>query len=350
MRGAPAGASAAPASASGSSRFSLRNRTTGGATPSPSRCSASVARAGSAIAVRQAHQPRRLARASSAACASRPPSTSIRNCRLDPPPGVRRQPARPSKRTSRAATLHAAGAVGPGAADRARRRGARRSPAPAPRRVAMRATAPPAQRARSAPRSRQRCGIGLEAVGERERWRAAPGSRHQIQSRGERRSRAAAARRSAGETPIDGGACGDEPRRDDAGRRRGRDEEQPRPRLRQELAGVDRQRAEAVAAGLQRRSERGEIGAAARGQQAADVFQHDQSRRAAARPPSACISRQNGQNAPDRRPSSPAPAPASERSWQGNEAQARSARPGGRAPRARRRPRRASPSAPKFSA
>ena len=44
------------------------------------------------------------------------PETTIRNWRLEPPPGVRRQPARPSKRAS-AWTAYATGAVRPGAAE-----------------------------------------------------------------------------------------------------------------------------------------------------------------------------------------------------------------------------------------
>ena len=107
-----------------------------------------------------------------------------------------------------------------------------------------------------------------------------------------------------------------------------RDDHAANPRLRDVGGRVDLQRAEAVASAGERRAHSLEVAPAVRVEEARAHFR---SRWRAARgpaPASASISHQKPKKADDLPPERPARAPARLRSWQGLDAQARSARPG----------------------
>ena len=149
------------------------------------------------VAVRKAHQARRLARR------HEPRADRVRRKPRSGTGGSSRRPACAGSRRGR----RSAPRPGParrrrrraGCGGRGRRRDARRSPAPARRRVAMLETA----RSTSAlvcAASRQRCGSGSRQSTSRTLARGPSGSRHQIQSAASAGGRAAATRLSADET------------------------------------------------------------------------------------------------------------------------------------------------------
>ena len=257
------------------------------------------------------------------------PSTTMRNWRLEPPPGVRRQPASSSKRALRL-NANAARAVWAGPAKQRSNPRPRRQRGQAQRRGARRGTA-----RRASARSAGRYASGSRLVRRRGSRQAAV-SRAAAQGRAttpNRRRVAAGERRRRAAEPSRRGAkprAGTDQRRQAAnGLRRIAMNEYAWTRLRQKMRRVDRQRPESIVRGLGAPRDRGEIRPALGGEHAGDVLEHDQPRGARRCAVKKLITEQKPQKAPERAPSRPSPrAPASDRSWHGNEAQARSARPG----------------------
>ena len=170
LRGQPRRAAARGCRSRSAPPAARRRRRRGGARP--------IARAGS-----RKLSGRPISRAASRGVIRRvrifSPSTSIRNWRLDPPPGVRRQPASPSKRAS-AWTL-----TPPEPSGRVRRNRAPtwRAPDCCARRTSRRdAGESAATNAFVSGRSCHRCGSGSRQSMSRALARGGSGSRHQIQS------------------------------------------------------------------------------------------------------------------------------------------------------------------------